>query len=102
VDDVIEVDLTVARCPDARGELLNVGSGAPYKIKDVTEMLRGLIGGDAAVEAGAIPYRKGEGKEIVCDNRRIRRLTGWSPAVSLEEGLRLTVEWYKAFYSSSQ
>jgi len=102
VDDVIEAYLTVARCPDARGELLNVGSGVPYKIKDVIEMLRGLIGVDAAVEAGAIPYRKGEGKEIVCDNRRIRRLTGWSPAVSLEEGLRLTVEWYKAFYSSSQ
>ncbi len=45
-------------------------------------------------------YRKGEGSEIFCDNRMMQELTGWSPAVSLEEGLRLTVEWYKTYYSS--
>ena len=28
------------------------------------------------------------------DSTRIRRLTGWQPEVSLEEGLRRTIEWF--------
>lgn len=100
VDDVVEAYLRVAHCPEARGELLNAGSGVAHTIKDVMEIMRRLIGGNARFEVGALPYRKGEGKEIVCDNRRIRELTGWSPNVSLEEGLRLTVAWYKTRYAS--
>ena len=29
-----------------------------------------------------------------CENRRIRELTGWSPEVSLEEGLQRTIAWF--------
>ena len=100
VDDVVEAYLGVASCPEGRRELLNIGSGVAYKVKNVIEIIRRLIGGDTTVEVGALPIRKGEGSEIFCDNRRICELTGWSPTVSLEEGLRLTVEWYKAYYSS--
>lgn len=102
VDDAVDAFLKVACCPAARGELLNVGSGAgaACKVKDVIEIIRRLVGGHARVDVGAVPYRKGEGGEIFCDNRRIRELTGWSPTVFLEEGLRLTVEWYKNYYSS--
>ena len=96
VDDIVEAYLRVAQCPDARGELLNVGSGAAYKLKDVIETIRRLLGGDTTVEVGALPYRKGEGSKIFCDNRKIQQLTGWSPKISLEEGLRLTVDWYKS------
>lgn len=95
VDDVVEAYLKVACCPAALGEVLNVGSGIAYRVRDVMEIIRTLIGGTATVEVGALPCRKGEGREIFCDNRRIRELTGWSPRVSLEEGLRRTVEWYK-------
>ena len=100
VDDVVEAYLKVACCPQARGELLNVGSGVAHRIKDVVEIIRRLVGGNANVAVGALPYRKGEGSEIFCDNSKIRQLTGWSPHISLEEGLRLTVDWYKSYYSS--
>ena len=100
VDDVVEAYLGVACCPKARGELLNVGSGVAHKVRDVIEIIRRLVGGNTNVAVGALPYRKGEGSEIFCDNRRMRQLTGWSPKVGLEEGLHLTVEWYKTYYSS--
>ena len=98
VDDVVEAYLKVACCPQARGELLNVGNGVAHRIKDVVEIIRRLVGGNANVAVGALPYRKGEGSEIFCDNSKIRQLTGWFPHMSLEEGLRLTVEWYKSYY----
>ena len=98
VDDVVEAYLKVACSPQARGELFNVGSGTAHKIKDIIEIIRRLVGGTASVAVGALPYRKGEGSEIFCDNSKIRQLTGWFPHMSLEEGLRLTVEWYKSYY----
>jgi nucleoside-diphosphate-sugar epimerase len=101
VDDVVEAYLRLAHCADARGEVVNVGSGIPHTLKEVVSIIRMLVGGETAVEAGALPYRKGEGHEIFCDTRTLRRLTGWSPQVSLEEGLRLTVAWYKKHYSAA-
>ncbi len=95
VDDIVRAYLAVAECPRAPGELFNIGNGIPYRLKDVVAIIKDLCGENALVEIGAIPYRKGEGKEIFCSNEKIKRLTGWSPLVSLEEGLKLTVEWYK-------
>ena len=102
VDDVVEAYLKVAHCPGDPGELLNVGSGVACKVKDVIKIIRGLVGGNTTVKVGAIPYRKGEGSEIFCNNHRFRKLTGWSPTVALEEGLRLTVEWYKTYYRKDE
>ena len=98
VDDIVEAYLKVAFCRNAYGEVLNVGSGIPYKVKDVVEIIKGLVGGDVTVKVGAIPYRKGEGMECFCDNQKIKQLTGWLPKVSLPEGLSLTIEWYKSYY----
>jgi nucleoside-diphosphate-sugar epimerase len=102
IDDVVDAYLKVARCREARGEVLNVGSGIPYKLKDVVDMIKYLIEDDVTVKVGAIPYRKGEARECFCNNQKITRLTGWSPRVSLQEGLRLTVEWYKSYYKQSE
>jgi nucleoside-diphosphate-sugar epimerase len=96
VDDIVEAYLKVAVCSEAHGEVLNVGNGIPYKLKQVISIIKELIGGTLNIEIGALPYRKGEGSECFCDNHKLRQLTGWSPQVSLEEGLRLTVEWYKS------
>jgi nucleoside-diphosphate-sugar epimerase len=70
-------------------------------IKDVIAMIQELIGGKTTVEIGALSYRKGEGMECFCENRKLKELTGWSPRITLEEGLRMTVEWYKSYYRTS-
>jgi nucleoside-diphosphate-sugar epimerase len=99
VDDVVDAFLKVAACRKAQGEVINIGSGIPYKVKDVVTMIKDLIGGDTTVNIGALPYRKGERMECYCNNEKLKKLTGWSPRVSLQEGLRLTVEWYRSFHS---
>lgn len=101
VDDVVEAYLKLAVCTESRGEVINVGNGISYKVKEVIEMIRGFMGGDTTVEVGALPYRKGEGKDSFCDNQKLKQLTGWSAKVPLREGLRLTVEWYKSYYKQN-
>jgi nucleoside-diphosphate-sugar epimerase len=95
VDDVVEAYLKAAVCQGARGEVLNVGNGIPYKIKDVVKLIKELIGGNGTVKIGGIPYRRGEGMECISNSEKLMGLTGWAPKVSLEEGLKKTVEYYK-------
>jgi len=99
VDDVVEAFLRIARCKKAPGEVFNVGSGAPCKIADVIDIITNHIGGDLRIVRGAVPCRKGEGPACYCDNRKLREFTGWAPRVSLEEGLRRTIAWYRQYYA---
>jgi UDP-glucuronate 4-epimerase len=64
-------------------------------------MIKELVGGDTTVDIGALPYRKGECMECYCNNEKLKKLTGWCPRVTLEEGLRMTVAWYKDYYKIS-
>jgi UDP-glucose 4-epimerase len=101
VDDVVNAFILIAGSEHTKGEVFNVGSGKPRKVKEIVELIRQYIGDDVSVIRGAIPCRAGEGKECYCDNSKIRQLTNWSPKVSLKEGLRETVAWYKNFYSTN-
>jgi dTDP-glucose 4,6-dehydratase len=40
--------------------------------------------------------RPGHDRRYAVDSSKLTRLTGWSPRVTFEEGLRSTVEWYRA------
>jgi len=73
-------------------EPMHVGSGVGTSVNEIADRLRALTGTDAAPEHGpAIP---GEVHRIYLDVNRIRDVLGWQPRVSLEEGLRRTVEWF--------
>jgi UDP-glucose 4-epimerase len=99
VDDVVEAFLRIAACEKARGEVFNVGSGVPRKVRDVIDIITKQIGKECAVLRGAIPCRKGEGDECYSNNQKLLDVIGWAPKVPLEEGLPLTVAWYKKHYA---
>jgi nucleoside-diphosphate-sugar epimerase len=101
VDDIVEAFLRIATLKQGSGEIFNVGTGLPRKVNDVIEIIQKYCDQDGVVNRGVIPYRKGEGMESYCNSEKIKQLTGWSPKVSLEEGLQATVAWYKNFYSNS-
>jgi nucleoside-diphosphate-sugar epimerase len=95
VDDVVEAFLRIAACEKARGEVFNVGTGVPRRVRDVIDIITQQIGKECTVLRGAIPCRKGEGDACCSNNQKLLDVTGWAPAVSLEEGLPITVAWYK-------
>lgn len=93
IDDLVRGLLAVALCPRAAGNVLNLSTNAPVSIKDLARRVKRMIG-RGSVRLGAVPYRANETMRYAADNTRARRLTGWRPRVSLEEGLRLTIDWY--------
>jgi CDP-glucose 4,6-dehydratase len=80
----------------AAGEAFNAGGGKPHRVDDVVAMICRLAGSDVAPEIRGAGVPSGEIDRQWVDPAKLRALTGWEPAVTLEEGLQLTIDWYRA------
>lgn len=96
VDDVVEAFLLAGESGEADGEIFNLGGERPYSIREFVEVLIDVCGqGSYAL----VPFP--EGKKAIdmgdyyADYSKIERRLGWRPEISLEEGLRRTVDYYR-------
>ena len=83
VSDIIDA-IVCAADSDISGEIMNVGSDNTYSVNRLVELLGG--------ETVNIPKRPGEPDCTWADISKIKRLLGWSPKVSLEEGVKIMLE----------
>ncbi|HZK74570.1 MAG TPA: UDP-glucose 4-epimerase, partial [Clostridia bacterium] len=75
------------------GEIFHVSTGVPVSVNDLFRKLAILTDYKIAPNHG--PRRKGDVYRIALNNTRARRDLGWEPRVSLEEGLSLTVDYFR-------
>jgi UDP-glucose 4-epimerase len=94
VEDAAEAIYRVAASPEARG-VFNLGSGRAATVRAIVERVRDLIDPTIELSFGAAPYAPGQLMRLETSTQRLRRATGWEPRVSLDEGLRRTVEWHR-------
>ncbi|MGH9941440.1 MAG: GDP-mannose 4,6-dehydratase [Pyrinomonadaceae bacterium] len=78
---------------------LNLAAGEEIAIRDLVRKIAALTGTEANIQIGALPDRPNEIPRMYADSTRARALLGWKPEVSFDEGLRLTVEWFRRYYS---
>ena len=97
VDDVVCALIRLAASPLSRGRAYNVGSGLGTRMIDMAHMIIELAGG-GHVEHVAWPAlaEQIETGDFVSDVGRIRTEIGWSPAVSLRDGLERTIAVHRA------
>jgi CDP-glucose 4,6-dehydratase len=81
---------------DVRGEAFNAGGGEPRPVLEVVELILRLAGTDLEPDIQGTGNPEGEIDRQWVDPTKLRERCGWSPAVDLEEGLRRTIEWYRA------
>ncbi len=96
VDDVVNAMIKAALSPVARGHIINIASGIPISIRDVVEKVVKLVGRGKPLW-GSYPYRRGENMELHADISLSKTLLEWEPKVSLEDGLKITIEYYKKY-----
>lgn len=70
-----------------KGDIINVGSGKNYSVREVAE----LVGGRWEF----IAPRQGEVRETLADNRRAKELLGWEPKISFEKGIAELKNMYR-------
>jgi UDP-glucose 4-epimerase len=93
VGDVADAALRALERPDATGPV-NIGTGIETSVVTLFERLRAAAGGQGEVRHAQA--RPGEQRRSLLDPSRARRLLGWSPRVTLDEGLRRTVAAHRA------
>jgi CDP-glucose 4,6-dehydratase len=99
VEDAAAAYITIADALDgqgARGEAFNAGSGEPHSVREVVEIICRVSGTNVEPDIRGTGTPSGEIDRQFVDRSKLQALTGWEPAVSLEEGLARTVEWYRA------
>ena len=74
---------------------MNIAGGEEVAIRDLVHKVVEFTQSRSRVEIGALPYRPNEIWRMRGDATRARQVLGWRPRVSLDEGLRITVEWFR-------
>ena len=73
----------------------NLAAGEEVRICDLVRTIAELTETKSAIEIGALPYRPTEIWRMYADASRAHEILGWKPAISLRDGLKQTVEWFR-------
>ena len=92
VANAVQALTKAAEAPEVSGNVYNVGTGRSVSVLDLIAALNRVLGTDLEPAFG--PSRTGDVRFSRADVRRTREDLGYDPAVSFEEGLRKTVQWY--------
>jgi UDP-glucose 4-epimerase len=94
VDDVVELNLKAARAEGVSGNMYNGGNGGRITLNQAWQMLQKFEGVSIAPVYGS--PRPGDVKDSQADTTSAVRDLGHSPCYTFEQGLRLTLEWYRS------
>lgn len=97
VANTVDGFVRAAQTPAAIGQTVNLGSGREISIGDLAALIAQLTGIDFDVESESDRLRpeKSEVNRLLADHTLATGLLGWTPRVSLEEGLEKTISWIR-------
>ena len=93
IDNVVEANLLAGRAPGASGEVFNVGCGARVSLLAIIASLERLLG--RPLQRHHTPARAGDVPHTLADVGKAKRLLGYTPLVSFDEGLKRTFEYFR-------
>ncbi|MEK6225045.1 MAG: NAD-dependent epimerase/dehydratase family protein [Chloroflexota bacterium] len=99
IADVVDAYLAVGEAlerPDVVGEAFNFASGAQVRVLEMVKAIAKLMGGQLP-EPRVLNTAKNEIKEQRLSTEKAKRVLGWKSRVSLDDGLRSTIEWYRSY-----
>ena len=95
VTDTCNGFLLLSECKAANGEIVNIGSNTEISIEELVSKIKVLMGSN--VEIKKDPKRKrpknSEVFRLVCDNQKINDLVSYKPSITIDEGLKKTIDW---------
>ncbi len=98
VEDTVEGFVKIAKADAAVGEVVNIASQSEISIGALAKKIISKLNPDAKVIAdpGRVRPEKSEVERLLGSNKKIRKITGWRPRYSIDEGLDETIAWFKA------
>ncbi|CAN5621440.1 NAD-dependent 4,6-dehydratase LegB [soil metagenome] len=97
VKDTSDAFVAIAKAENTNGEEINIATQQEISIGDLAQNLISIIRPEAKIISDEIRLRpeKSEVERLLGSNEKIKRLTGWVPNHTLEQGLKETIEWFR-------
>ncbi len=97
VSDICKGMILLAKCDEAIGKEVNIGSNTEISMGALANMLIKLSKANVKIVSEDLRKRpdKSEVERLVCNNSLMKEITGWEPETPLKEGLLKTIEWFK-------
>ncbi len=99
VEDVVELNLKAASAKGASGHVYNGGNGGRVTLNDAWRILQKIEG--VRIDPVYGPQRPGDVRDSQADTTRAAADLGHAPRYSFEEGLRVTLEWYRKTHAGA-
>jgi nucleoside-diphosphate-sugar epimerase len=94
VANVVDGVLRAAETPGIAGEVVNVATGGRISLNELLRVMNGIIG--TTIEPIYTAPRAGDVKDSQADISKAQKLLGYRPTVSLEDGLKQTLDWCRS------
>ncbi|HEX30464.1 TPA: SDR family oxidoreductase [Candidatus Poribacteria bacterium] len=98
IENVVQANLLAAEAEGVAGEVFNIACGSRTTVNELARIIAEIVGSDVKPVHG--PPRPGDVRHSQADISKAKRMLGYEPSVSLIEGLKRTVEWYRKAQSS--
>lgn len=95
IANVVDANIKAAEATAGIGEVMNVANGERVSLLELFDVMK-VVTGRNDVEANFQPERTGDVKHSQADNARAKEWLGYDKLVGLEEGIKRTIDWWKA------
>jgi UDP-glucose 4-epimerase len=99
IDDVNDLHLAILADHQLSGGVFNVGSGVNFSVKDIYELVEGIL--KTGLQPIFKPDLPGEAEITLADINAAKSL-GWTPRVDIHEGLKRTIEYLQSRVSKTR
>ena len=83
-----------ATAPETHGEAINISTSDAVSVNTVVNTIRELLG-KTNIEPKYDPPRQGDIKHSLADVSKAKKIIGYEPTVTFDEGIRKAIDWYK-------
>ncbi|MBI3493716.1 MAG: SDR family oxidoreductase [Acidobacteria bacterium] len=94
VANVVDGVLRACEAPKAAGEIINVATGTRISLNELLKVMNRIVGTN--LPAIYSETRAGDVKDSQADITKAKTLLGYTPIVSFEDGLKMTLEWCRS------
>ncbi len=94
IDDVVDAILKSLTNKNAKGQIINIGSGKPRKIKNIIEYVKKILKGGYPL-FGKVKLRKDEILKVYPDISKAKDKINWRPKILFKKGLKVTIDSFK-------
>lgn len=95
--DTVNAFIEISKQDSLNGEVINVGSGLEISINELCQLIFKLLDKkiDISLDDQRLRPSKSEVDRLLCDNKKIKKMTKWELKFNIEKGLRETINWFK-------